>query len=273
MKKIIIIQLTLIALSFLNASVMTGDELQENLERSFDLERTIWDGMVKTKIDYSQKNVSVGDTLIVTIYFEIDTEKNQNNIKLAIADLAKKFLYTTKQGELKTTTKEDVIMEKEYLAWEKHGVSILETDPDLVLSNEKPFGSYNFKIRLNRKKKETPYFGTRSNFSYVSLPLFFFYKSTEFENITDYDNQYRNFRVYFEVNPDSMFPENSTEKIRYYERSDFQREKKKQEELINKEKIKEENLPKLKFNKKNSKGDFDSRFNDAYILVDGITGL
>ncbi len=252
MKKNIIIQFTIIAFSLLNASVMdlTTEEFKENFERSFDLERTIWDGLVKTNVEYSTNDISVGDTLVVAVHFEINTEKNKKNSKLAIADVSKIFFYIRKYDELEAVSKEDIMMEKEFLAWEKHGISILETDPDLVLSNEKPFGSYKFKIILNRKMKKKPYFGDRSNFSLVTLPIFIFYESTEFENITDYNTQCGNFPIYFEVSLDSMFPENSSEDIRYYHRSDFRREKKKQE-YDNKEKIKDDNLPKLKFKKLN----------------------
>jgi len=275
MKKTLIILIALIIISLLNASVMTGDELQENFERSFDLERTFWDGMVKTKIEYSQEDIDVGETIIVTIHFEIDTEKNEQNLKLAIADLATKFLYTTKQGKLESVTEENVVMEKEYLAWDKHAASIIETDPDLVLSNVNPKGSYKVKYRLNRKVKGMCTYSNdhRIPYFYNELPIYLFQESTEYENITDYHNIGSPLRFYIKINPSAIMPNNADIKTRYYERSDFRREKKKQKELINKEKMKEKNMPKLKFEKLDLNKGAGSRFDEAVVLVGDVTDL
>jgi hypothetical protein len=250
-KKIIIILIALIIISLMNASVLTGEQLKEGFERSFDLEKTLWNGMVKTRIEYSQEDVGVGETIIVTIHFEIDTEKNEKNYKLAVGDLSKNIFYSRTISKFESLTTEDVENEKEYLAWEKHGLSLIESDPDLVLSNENPIGSYNAKFRLNNKAKGMSTYSNENRipYGYQELSLFVFHESTEYENITDYHNRGSSFRFYIKIKSSAIIPNNPDNIIRYYHRSDFRREKRKQEKIKKREERKEKNMPKLKFEK------------------------
>jgi hypothetical protein len=116
-----------------------------------------------------------------------------------------------------------------------------------VLSNENPIGSYNAKFRLNNKAKGMSTYSNENRipYGYQELSLFVFHESTEYENITDYHNRGSSFRFYIKIKSSAIIPNNPDNIIRYYHRSDFRREKRKQEKIKKREERKEKNMPKL----------------------------
>ncbi len=102
---------------------------------------SLFNDLVRFRIEYSKKEYVIGDIVDVNIHFELITEKNVDNLKLAITDYSNNIFYALRQNHLKLIKSHDIEFEKKYLQWEKRLLSLTECDEDLILSNLNPFST------------------------------------------------------------------------------------------------------------------------------------
>jgi hypothetical protein len=146
MKKTMILSMLLMGFSVLAATVLTWEMVRKSYRESLNLHKSYYDGLLTAFVEFSQEEYVVGDTVDVTIHLEVNTTKNTDNSKFVIKDYKTSHLYS-----IRHVTKEDIQEEKERLTQSNLPLKLLDSDSDLILSNENPTGNYHITFMLMRK--------------------------------------------------------------------------------------------------------------------------
>ncbi len=200
MKKIMIILITLIIISVLNADVYSRAILDSIANSQLELTKIHFNGLLQSTIEFSQEDYDVGDIIEITIHFEVNTAKNVENLKFAVTDYKNKILYVL-VSDLDTVTPE-LVEGSIHGIMKDNGFPFIESDPDLVLSNDKPKGVYHLKFKLTKKVncynnllgKVYPYINR-------DLDLYSYTKAEKYEYITDYKGPVESLTIPIKINP------------------------------------------------------------------------
>ena len=150
MKKIEIILIVVICISTLTAEVDLSSRASKFTD-NFNLTKTHHDSLLQSTIVFSQEDYDVGDVIDIAIHLELNTSKNTENLKFAITDYKNNKFYVLKKGYFETITQNDIENNRNRIILEDIPLKFLESDPDLVLSNDQPKGIYHIKFKLSRK--------------------------------------------------------------------------------------------------------------------------
>lgn len=156
------------------------------------LSRSLFNGLVQSRIEFSKEEYNIGDLVEVTIYFELVVKKNSKNLQLAITDYSKNIFYLLRHDHLGQVTQQEIEVEQEYLGWKKRFLSLKECDSDLILSNINPKGKYHLKFRL-LDSAQIGSLDRSNNFIYERLYLFLYKESITYNYITDFQTEAEEF--------------------------------------------------------------------------------
>ncbi len=200
MKKIVIILIALISVSALNANLPGREIAFTDFKNSFNLTRTHFNSLLQSTTVFSQEDYDVGDIIDITIHFEVNTTKNVGNLKFAVTDYKNKIFYVLYKRHFDTITKKDKEATYEYLTKHDTLCKFIESDPDLVLSNEQPKGVYNLKFKLTKKTKSITAFDKQYPYIFRSLDLYSYTKAEKYEYITDYKSPSKSLTIPIKIN-------------------------------------------------------------------------
>lgn len=187
MKKIVIILIVLISINTLSANVMSREMMEEGFKKQISLEKTYFDEMLNVRIEFSQEEYGVDDFISIKFHFTINKEKNIENRRVVIVDYLNMQFHTLLPIEVfKTLTKEDINSRKELILNEDTVCSYVESDPDLILSNDNPSGVYKLKFKLLQKSHGVFSFENSYPYMFRSLLMYSFTETTDFDHLTKY---------------------------------------------------------------------------------------
>ena len=207
MKKIMIILIALISISALNADLPGRETMIKNFDNSLKLAKTHYDGLLQSTTEFSQEDYYVGDIIDITIHFKVNTAKNVENLKFAVTDYKNKILYVLVR-DLDTVTQE-MINGRNEAALRDTLCKFIESDPDLVLSNDQPKGVYHIKFKLTKKAKAITAFDEQYPYIFRSLNLYSYTKAEKYEYITDYKGSVESLTIPIKINPSARKNEKS----------------------------------------------------------------
>lgn len=216
MKKIATMLIILISISILNADVIGDLDPYEPpiiQDKTYKM-NSYYDCILQPTIEYSQENYKVGDIIDITIHLEVNTKLNTDNMKFVITDYKNKLLYTFFTKETYNKITQDIaesLHEKDY---DDQVLRLIESDADLVLSNEQPIGKYNIKFELTKKVIKYDFFDEFSSFTFCQLDLFAFKKAERYRYITDYGMNVSSLRIPIKVHPDALKDEKPSQKLK-----------------------------------------------------------
>ena len=150
MKKTMILSMLLIGFCVLAAEVYTAEMAAKSFKKTFDLDNSYYQGRLTAHIEFSQEEYTVGDIIDVTIHFEVNTAKNPENLKFAITDYKNWELYSFK-GYFDFITKDIYELNRKKQTQSKGAYRLLQSDSDMILSNENPTGDYHITFKLTNK--------------------------------------------------------------------------------------------------------------------------
>jgi ribosomal protein L21E len=176
----------LIGFSVLIAEVLTAEIAVRKYKNSFKLDKSLYEGRLNAQFNFSQEEYSVGDTVDVTIHFEVNTTQNTKNLKFAITDYNNKGLYEKYRGLYDKIPEEAITSQKEKSAQSKAACKAITSDPDLILSNENPMGDYHITFMLTKKCPVIHAWGETHPYISKRLMLFEFTEAIPYPYITDY---------------------------------------------------------------------------------------
>jgi hypothetical protein len=185
MKKALILYILLIAFSLLMADTIRDNEIINSGEKSPHLNQCYYTGLLRASIEFSQEEYAVGDTIDVTIHFNINAEQNTENRKYAVTDYKNKALYAVCQP-YDRITKGVIESQKKEFAQSTAICKFIKCDPDLILSNENPTGDYHITFKLTKKCPVILAFNKLHPYVFRSLKILEFTEAIPYPYITDY---------------------------------------------------------------------------------------
>ena len=213
MKKMTIMLIIIISISALNADVLynlTLEEATTNFENSLKRKNTHFDGILQSTIEFSKEEYKVGDIIDLKIHFEINTYNNVSNLNFVITDYQNNWLYSVYRPRFENLTKDEYnMMQKEFIL-EDNICEYIESDPDLVLSNDHPKGTYNIKFVLNDKCNGISLFEKKYPFRKKILSMWSFRDLKKHELITEYFGTPQNFVIPIPIHPDALNKSNKS---------------------------------------------------------------
>ena len=170
----------------MNADIIDSSSKVSKFTDNFNLIKTYHDSLLQSTIVFSQEDYDVGDVIDIAIHLEVNTVKNTENLKFAITDYKNNKFYILKKGYFETITKNDIDDNRNRVVLEDIPLKFIESDPDLVLSNDQPISIYHIKFKLSRKTIGIIAHG--KNYPYVikELIIYSFTNTEKYEYITDY---------------------------------------------------------------------------------------
>ncbi|MFO7897058.1 MAG: hypothetical protein R6U84_09005, partial [Candidatus Cloacimonadales bacterium] len=218
MKKMIVIFLLFVN-CLLQAQILTREEFEAKLEPT----QKHFDGLVKTRIEYSKKEYSVGDDIDIVIHFEVNTEKNLENYQFVLLDYKKNAIHTLFTNRFNKLSEEQIESLINAITKDEEPLKFIESDPDLVINNENPKGKYHLKFKLTDKIPRARRYDKDYSFITRELLLKVFTVYKVYNNLTDYFGYYSDFKLRIEIN------ENSTMSLSDYK--EYQRNKNKNKRI------------------------------------------
>ena len=216
MKKIIIILLTLIYISALNADMpgWTLEEAKANFEGSLKLNQILNDGILQSTIEFSQEEYNVGDVIDITIHFEVNIAKNVEKHKFAIADFINHYLYLFYERHFESLTQNDVDNMHSSIKSEDNVCEFIESDPDLLLSNDNPKGTYHLKFKLTKQTYGSYY--QEKQYAYICkiINIYSFTNKKEYKYITKYYGDAQGLNIPIKIHSDALDKSKPKPKIR-----------------------------------------------------------
>lgn len=197
-------------------------------------QRTLFNGIVLSRIEFSEEEYEIGDIVDVTIHFELITEKNTENLNLAITDYSKYIFYTLRKNHLKLIKSQDIEFEKNYLQWDKRFLSLIESDEDLILSNLNPKGTYNIRFLIN-ESSQIGFLQHSSQWWNTNLYIFLYNELTEYDNITDYQAEAYDFPFSIPLNEKILQNKYTLQEANEVYRGKYIRENNKNESNVSEE--------------------------------------
>lgn len=201
MKKIMIILIVLISIRALNSHI---PDIKSVFNNKLNLNKIHFDGLLTSTTEFSQEDYDVGDIIDITIHFEVNTTKNVENFKFAITDYKNKVFYSLYKRHFDTITQEDKDTTYEYLTKKDTSCKFIESDPDLVLSNNQPKGVYHLKFELTKKTIGITSLGKQYPYIFCDLLLYSFAKEKKFEYITDYKGFSEHLTIPIKIKPTAL---------------------------------------------------------------------
>jgi hypothetical protein len=197
MKKALILYILLIAFSLLMADTIRDNEIINSGEKSPHLNQCYYTGLLRASIEFSQEEYAVGDTIEVTIHFKVNTEQNTENVRFAVADYKNNSLYVMYESHLEQITTEVIEELRNEFSFSSDACAFVESDADLILSNENPMGDYHITFKLIKKCHVAVNITDRNSDSYVfrSLKIYPFTEVTEHPCITEYKSELSPYEV------------------------------------------------------------------------------
>ncbi|MDP8210605.1 MAG: hypothetical protein P9M05_07315, partial [Candidatus Stygibacter australis] len=206
MKRIFIILILLFSILLLNASQPNRN--YPSFEEELSKVKTLFDGLIHVEIEFSQEEYGYGDTVNVVVHFEVDTEKNVENLKFAVSDPVLAGLYNLPYL-LHTVTRERI--EQVYKSYNKDhpGVEAIVRDHDLILSNDNPRGDYplRYGIFVKIERKILGPDGRLYPYYFETLDIYSFTESIHYENITEYPGKKEMIRIPVKLNSSAYLTE------------------------------------------------------------------
>lgn len=185
MKLKAILLIVIVSVSSLSANDFSLVDMEAQFKESLNPNKTHFDDLLESSISFSQDDYNVGDIIDITIHFKVNTIKNVENLKFAILDYKYAVFYNKAMRNLSLITQFDLDSMVESMNRNDPCV-LIESDPDLILSNDHPTGSYNLKFRLIGKTNGTTVLDNQYPYIMRSMTIFPFYESVEYECLTDY---------------------------------------------------------------------------------------
>jgi hypothetical protein len=186
MKKALILYILLIAFSLLMADTIRDNEIINSGEKSPHLNQCYYTGLLRASIEFSQEEYAVGDTIEVTIHFKVNTEQNTENVRFAVADYKNNSLYVMYESHLEQITTEVIEELRNEFSFSSDACAFVESDADLILSNENPMGDYHITFMLTKKCPVIHAWGETHPYISKRLMLFEFTEAIPYPYITDY---------------------------------------------------------------------------------------
>ena len=186
MKKTMIMLIALVSVSAINATVLTNEQIIKGFKNSLKLNRILYDGLLNSTTEFSQEEYDVGDTIDVTIHFEVNTTKNTEGLKFAVVDYKNKTLYGRYYDRYDHVTKRVIEYQKEEFEQSTAICKFIKSDSDLILSNENPSGDYHITFKLTKKCRVWYFMDEPYPYAFNSLLLYAFTEAKKYPYITEY---------------------------------------------------------------------------------------
>lgn len=205
MRKIIITLLAIVSVSSMSADIIGDVEpyIVPHYEGTTNKVHTHFKGLLQPTIEYSQEDYNVGDIIDITIHFEVNTAENPDNQKFAVADYKNKVFYSfgLKLTDQYTQNEMEIGRSSHY----RNPVHpLIESDPDLILSNDQPKGEYHIKFKLEKKIYRVNQNGDYSPYIFPEISLYSFTKAEKHKYLTDYGRSISSLRIPIKINPASL---------------------------------------------------------------------
>lgn len=204
MKKTITILVLFICVSILNADIGGGENMITDFENSLKLKKNHFNGLLESTIIFSQEDYDVEDYIDITIHFEVNTEENVENHKFAVTDFKNKVFYSLYKRHYDTITQEDKDTTYNNLTKKDTLCKFIESDPDLVLSNNQPKGVYHLKFKLTKKVKPLTFLDENYPYVFRSLRIVSYSKSESYERIKDYIGVVESLTIAIKINSSAL---------------------------------------------------------------------
>ena len=186
MKKTMILSILLIGFCVLAAKVYTAEMAAKSFEKTFDLDKSYYQGRLSAHIEFSQEEYTVGDIIDVTIHFEVNTEQNTENLNFAVVNYINQTLYSTFSRHLEIVTKEVLEYQQQEYAPSTATCKLIAADSDLILGNENPTGDYHISFKLTKKHPVIHAWGETYPYMLEYLTIYAFTETITYPHITDY---------------------------------------------------------------------------------------
>jgi len=185
MKKTMILSILLIGFCVLAAKVYTAEMAAKSFEKTFDLDKSYYQGRLSAHIEFSQEEYTVGDIIDVTIHFEVHTAKNPENLKFAVTDYKNWRLFGYR-GHYELITDDIYETKRKEQTQSRTAYTFLQSDSDLILSNENPTGEYHISFKLTHKSPMYHAWDKAHPYILERVLIFAFTKTTTYPYIIDY---------------------------------------------------------------------------------------
>jgi len=209
MEKIVIILIVLINISILNADIIGDVEpyVVPHYEGRTNIVPAHFNGLLQPTIEYSQEDYIVGDIIDITIHFEVNTAENFDNQKFAVTDYKNRSFYGYDLKQTDEYTQDEMEIGRSDV-YRNPVYPLIESDPDLILSNDQPKGEYHIKFKLEKKIYRDNQNGDYSPYIFTTISVYSFTKAEKHKYLTDYGRSISSFRIPIKINPASLKNEN-----------------------------------------------------------------
>ena len=203
MKKIIILLIALISVKVLDAHIPSNEVMITTFSNKLKLNKIHYDGLLRSTIEFSKEDYDVGDIIDITIHFEVNTVKNVENLKFAVTDYKNKIFYVLYKRHFDTITQNDIDGRNE-ASLRDTLCKFIESDPDLILSNDYPKGVYHLKFKLTKKAKAITSLGKQYPYTFCELLLYSFTDEEKYEYIIDYKGLSEHLTIPIKIKPTAL---------------------------------------------------------------------
>ncbi len=195
MRKLITFLIATTFTTLIIANVISPEEMErrkENVLDNFKPTRVHFDGLLESTVVFSKEEYEVGDIIDIKINFKVNTEKNTENMKFAILNYSLRRVLLDYQYTPDRITQKSFEEGLDDIIHNSGPLEFMKCDPDLILGNNNPVGTYHLRFRLKRKVPLLTLFDKKYPYRYNSISMRSFReeKKKKYKFITIYGGGY-----------------------------------------------------------------------------------